>query len=954
MRRLRALLFRLSGLFGKRHGDREFTAEMDSHLQLHIEDNLRSGMSLEEARRHALLKLGGLEQTKQLYRDRRSLPLLETFFQDLRFALRTLRKSPGFAAVAILTLALGIGANTAIFTFLDALLLRPLPVRDPQRLVAFSWTAQERPKYHGHSLYGDCDHPKLDCAFSMPFFNTLRAQADTFSGLTASAGPLQIDFSGNGPASMARGLFVSGDFFSTLGANMILGRLLGPADDTRSAPPAIVLDYGYWQRAFGGDRTTVGRAVRLNNTEVVIVGVVDQHFTGLAPGKPQDFFMPLSLADRVRSEWWGSNDRLSDAAIWWVIIVGRLKPEVSIAQAQAAATTIFRNEMLHGATPLSQEADAPAILLLPASQGLNGETQQIAPMFYLLMIAVGFVLLIACANVAGLLLARSAARQKEMAVRLALGAGRARIVRQLLTESVMLSLAGGALGVLIAIWGVDAVTALISSGYDQPFPFIVSPDWRILAFTLSVTVLTGILFGLAPALRGSRLDLTPALKEAPASLPVGGSHSTHWFRLGDALVVAQVALSILVLVGAGLLVRTLRNLQSQDPGFDTHNVLLFGINPTIAGYDDLKSAQLYSDLQERLASLPGVLSASYSEDALLSQNISGTDVHLEGAPPKSNVNTLTLTVGPSFFSTMRIPLLSGRSFSPQDFASAAAVNAAVTAAEKAQSKTPSSGRRSTPQISPVSASFTPVPVIVNEEFARQFFRKENPVGRHMGNRQRDEPAVGPQPGYVVVGIAGNTKYSDLRRPVSPTMYLPLVSNSAHFELRTAGDPAKLIPVVRDLVLRRDASLPLFDVRTQMEQIEQTLIQERLMTRLSSFFGLLALVLACIGLYGLLAYEVARRTREIGIRMALGAQARDVLRLVVGQGIVLVLVGAAAGIGVAIGVSRFMASILYGVRPNDPATIAGVVLLLMVIALLASFIPARRAIHVDPMVALRYE
>jgi predicted permease len=524
-------------------------------------------------------------------------------------------------------------------------------------------------------------------------------------------------------------------------------------------------------------------------------------------------------------------------------------------------------------------------------------------------------------------------------------------VRQLLTESVLLSLVGGALGIFLSLWGIMAITALFSSGYDT-FPFVIALDWRVLVFTAGVTLAVGILFGLAPALRGARIDLTPSLKETASSLPGSAAHSGRWFRLGNALVVAQVALSIVVLVGAGLLVRTLRNLHNLNPGFDTRSILLFGVNPTAAGYTDQKTAQLYSDLQQRFAALPGVISASYSADALLSGNHSSGNVHLDGAPPKSNVSVEWLAVGLDFFSTMRIPMLAGRTFTPADFGSAAATNAAVTAAADAPAKeTRSSGPISVNQ-SEVQAA--PVPVIINEAFAREFFPNQDPVGKHMGNAQGDEPATDPQPGYLIVGIAGNTKYNNLRLEIEPTIYLPQVGNSAHFELRTTTDPLALVKVVNGVVSSVDDNLPLFAVRTQTEQIEQTLFLNRLMSQISSAFALLALVLACIGLYGLLSYEVARRTREIGIRMALGAKAGDVLRAVIAQGIALAAVGVAIGMAIALGVTRFLGSLLYNVKAGDPLTFAGVALLLVAVAALACYIPALRAARVDPMVALRYE
>ena len=954
---------RLRSLFRRKNVETELTEELQYHLEQKIQEYAANGLTGDEARRRALREFGGVELSKENCRDTRRVNWVQDLVQDLRYGLRVLRKSPGFTIVAVLTLALGIGANTAIFSFIDAVLLRSIPVKDPQQLVVFNWSAHRWPDLHGHSSYGDCaDQAGIgDCSFSIPFFKRVRAQSNTFSGVAAFAGPMDVDLSGNGAASMVRGLYVSGDFFSTLGVNTFIGRPLALSDDSPSAPPVIVLNYGYWVRAFGAAPSAVGRTVHLDSTTATIVGVADPNFTNLTPGKPLDFFMAFSLADTVRGEWWGNEDRLSDPANWWIVMLGRLKPGVSVGQAQVAAAAVFRNEMLHGAPPFLKSEDAPSLKLLPAQAGLNGETSQIAPALYVTMIIVAFILLIACANVAGLTLARSAARQKEMAVRLALGAGRARIVRQLLTESVLLSLVGGALGVLFAVWGVDAISKLLSNSPGTPFLTIVAPDWRVLAFTIAITFATGILFGLAPALRGSRIYLTPSLKESASSLPGTAAHTGRRFRLGDALVVAQVTLSIVVLIGAGLLVRTLRNLHSINPGFDPQNILLFGIDPKLAGYTDQQTQQLYASLQQRFAAIPGVISASYSEEALLSGGWSAGDVHIDGAPPKQNANTGKLPVGLNFFSTMRIPMLAGRNFTSADFAAAAATNAAEKARDAAAAaKTKASPSTSTPA-SPTAldeahySRSAPVPVVVNESFAKKFLANQNPIGLHMGDAPRGDAQVpNPGPGYTIIGVVGDTKYAQLRRKTAPIMFLPLVSNEAHFELRTAAAPTALVKNVREIVSQAGDNLPLTDVRTQTEQIDQILFQERLMARLSSFFGALALVLGCIGLYGLLSYEVARRTRELGIRMALGAQRRDLLRLVVGQGILLVLIGAAIGIAAAMSVTRFMSAMLYGIHADDPATFAAVAVLLTLVALAACYIPARRAMRVDPMIALRYE
>jgi predicted permease len=956
MKTLRRFMARLFNFVARRKAEERMREEIDEHIAMQTAENLRSGLSAAEAHRAAILKFGAVEAVKESYRAERGMPFIETVLQDLRYALRMISRSPGFAIVAILTLALGIGANTAIFSVIDAVMMRPLPVRDPQQLVLLSWMTRTEAKVNGSS-YGDCTGSHTsDCVFSVPFSRTVRAQSNSFSGLAVFAGPLDINLGGNGPAVIAKGEYVSGDFFSTLGLKTILGRPLGPTDDQPSAPPAIVLNYTYWQRAFGGDSSAVGRTVRLNNVEALIVGVSGPGFSHITPGKTQDFFMSFSMVDRVRSEWWGDGSRMNDPSVFWAVIVGRLKQGVSIAQTQASLSALFRGEVERSS--LMTEADAPAVVLKPAREGLDGQSFEVAPMLNVLMSAVGFVLLIACANVAGLFLARSAKRQKELALRQALGAGRSRIARQLLTESLVVSVAGGALGVVVAIWGVKTLVALLGNQGTDGFPFVVAPDWWVLGFTAAVTLATGILSGLAPTLRSTRLDLTPSLRETTSSVPGGAVHSRWGFRLGDALVVAQVALSIVMLIGAGLLVRTLSNLRHLNPGFDTESILLFGVNPTIAGYQDLQTVQLYRELQQRFAALPGVSSVSYSEEALLSGGKSGSQVHIHGAPPKSDVGTDLLPVGADFFSTMRIRLLAGRAFTSADFAEADATHAAVAAVEKAAKVQAGAGKTSqassTDPARSAQPQLAPVPVIINRTFARKYFAGKDPVGLHMEDSQGDKPSSRPQPGYLIIGLAEDAKYASLRTEIQPTMYTPLTGNSAHFQLRVSGDPMTLVPAVRKIVAETDSNLPLSDVRTQTQQIEQILSQERLLSRLSSFFAVLAMALACIGLYGLLSYEVARRTRELGIRMALGAQRRDLLRLVVRQGIVLSLVGVAIGISAAIGVTRLMQSILFDVRSYDPATYAGVASLIVIVALAACSIPACRAMRVEPVVALREE
>ena len=931
--------------------------ELRFHIESKTDDLIAKGWNPSEARMEAERQFGDLLELERIgeclggkmERRKRWKDYWGDGVRDLHYALRMLAKSPGFAAVAILTLALGIGANTAIFSTIDAVMFRPLPVADQQHLVVFSWSASHDPKFWSQSDYGDCAD-EYKCSFSAPLFWAMNTQTNSFARIAAFAGPLEVDLSGNGPASIARGEFVSGDYFSMLGLKTYLGRALGPADDMPTAAPVIVLNYDYWRRAFGADPSVLGRTILLNGVDTSIVGVSEPGFSHLTPGKQQDFFMPLALSTRVRSEWWGTKDRLHDPDTFWVLMVARLKPGISLAQAQTETTAVFRGNVV-GAT-LFAASDTPAIKLLPIQEALTGESGNLAPVLKVIMAAVGFVLLIACANVAGLILARSAKRQKEMAMRQALGAGRARIIRQLLTESVLLSIAGGALGILFAWLGVLAITKLVTSGMGEPFPYVIAPDGRVLAFTLAITLATGILSGLAPTLRGSRADLTRALRENASSVP-GAAHTGQRIRFGDALVVIQVALSIVVLVGAGLLVRTVLNVQAVNPGFDTRNLLLFGINPTMAGYKDEQIMHLYSQLQQRFAALPGVVSAAYSDEALLSGGYSADEVHLDGAPARTNVNTDVLTVGPDFFSAMRIPLLGGRSFNSADFSSAEETDAALKAAEAA-AKTSSKTRPAASRAKVSLATLAPVPVIINETFAQKFFPGKNPIGMHMGNGESDDPRAVRGPGYRIVGISGDTKYRDLKRAIRPTIYMPLVDRHAFFELRTRGNPTALANTIRNIVAGADRRLPVFDVRTQTEQIARTHFQERLLSRLSSFFAVLATVLACIGLYGLLSYEVAMRTRELGIRMALGAQRRHLIRLVVRQGLLLSIAGVVLGMAGAFTVTRYMASMLYLVKPNDPVTFIAVSALLFVVALAACSVPTLRALRVDPLVALRSE
>lgn len=876
--------------------------------------------------------------------------------QDLRFGLRVLAKSPGFTAVAVVTLALGIGANTAIFSLIDAVMLRSLPIKDPSQVVILQWAAHEHFVNGEYSSFGDCGETGYTgasgCSFPLPIFRAIRAQTNVFSGVMACAGPVGLDLGGTGPTGNIAGEIVSGDYFSTLGVSAFIGRTLGPRDDSPSAPPATVISYAFWQSAFGGKADVLGRTILLNKVPFTIVGVAQRSFTNLSPGKTQDLWLPIAMMPRLQIDWGSHTETMNN---WWLLIIGRLKPGVSLGQAQAAASLVFRNEVLYGPKPYAKPANDPRIFVTRVQDTLVGQRGRFATVLFVLMFAVGTILLIACANVAGLLLSRATSRQKEVAVRLALGAGRTTILRQLLTESVLLSALGGIIGIVFAFWGLHVITTLVTGRSSSHFPYVVAPDWRVFAFAAAACVVTGLLFGLAPAFRSTRIDLTPTLKEIASSLP-GGSAKAG-FRLGNALVIAQVALSVVVLIGAGLLVRTFENLRSIDPGFDVHNLLLFEIDPGKLGYKDAQIHSVFSEMRDRLAAIPGVDSVAYSSVALLMGDEWGTTVHVEGQSPETQSHVYLIGAGPRFFRTMRIPLLEGRLFTPADFALAAAVAGAAKEPTNPSHAWASQSQGAAATAEPQTITYN---VLVNETFVRTYFPKENPLGKeiapgYVGSTRGGAWSTRSSKVWQIVGVIADTRYDTLRHTIRPVVVLPFTSSyGGYFELRTAGDPHALIPAVRSVAKAIDPNLPVSRITTQTQQIENLMSQETRIAQLSGFFAVLALVLACIGLYGLLSYEVSRRTREIGIRLALGAQRQDVLRLVVQRGLVLALVGIGFGIGVALGVTRYLAAMLYGVHANDPATMIVVAALLGAVAAAACYLPARRAINVDPIVALRYE
>ena len=946
------------GNWGKR--DKELDKEIQHHLRMATDERVERGASMRDAQAAARREFGNVGLAKETARDVWGWRWLENFLEDLHYGMRTLSKQPGFTTIIVLTLALGIGANTAIFSFVDTALLKALPVRDSDQLVALQWKAHKQPHHLSITDYGDCEtnNGKVNasgCSFSEPFFRQVATRDNIFSSVAGFGGANQLTLSGTGGASMVdRAEYVTGTYFETLRIKPAIGRLLAPEDDTPSAPLVAVLSYRFWRSRFGGSKEILGKTILLNRVPFAVVGVAEEAFDSLSPGNILDMWLPLASASRLDTPW---DNRDVDEANWRLVIVGRLKPEKTVGTATAEINTLFQNEVTRlvgrGGLPMLKPEDGATVELRPLEKGLTGARLDAAAPLYLMMLVVGIVLLIACANVAGLMLARASSRQREMAVRFAIGASKGRILRQLLTESLLLSSAGGAVGILFATWCLAAILGFLQSNHDGPLPFTPTMNTRVLVYTAIISVLTGVLFGLAPALRGLSVDLTPALKEGVG----GGSRLSKakrgWFTAGNSLVVAQVALSIVVLAGAGLLVRTLQNLKNVNPGFDTQNVLTFTVDPTLIGYKIPDADHFYEQLKDRVSQWPGVTSVSYSWRPLLGGGLWTNSFHLEGTSKDQLSDADVLPVGPNFFRTMRIPLLDGHEFGPADFARAQMLATAREKREAERAVKMRSDAAAARQIA--SEDLLPTPAIVNQAFVRKYMTNVNPVGRVFGVEPAD-PAKGQDrsAGWEIAGIVANARYNKLRRAVQPTIYIPSSGGQVSFAIRTAADPSRFVPQIRALVSQLDSNLPVFEIRSETEQIERQIFLERLVARLSGFFGGLALTLACIGLYGLISYEVAQRTREIGIRSALGAARPDVLRLVLKQGMRLAMMGALAGLVLALALTRYAKEMLFEVKATDPVTFLWVLLLLFSVTSLACFVPARRATKVDPVVALRYE
>ena len=843
--------------------------------------------------------------------------------RDLRQGIRMLLQAKGWTTVVVVSLALGIGANTALFSAVNGLLIKSLPVRDPDALVRLRWSGKND-MVTSSSDYGfsgtDENGRNIRATFSYPMFRQFVTDNKTMTDLFACAPFGRVSVIVDGQADIANSFISTGNYYRVLGINAMLGRTIVPEDDQPSAPPVAVLSARYWRSRFGSDPNAVGKVIRINNVPVTVVGVLPTEFTGTQQtvSDGHDVSVPLALDGQLSTGPAEPSPRVNQPTYWWLQVMGRLKPGATAAQVQGNLEGVFQqtaraglseylaslSETERGTMRNRNRSEVPRLRVDSGARGIYDVNPTDKRAVAILSVVVALVLLIVCANVANLLLSRATSRRKEISVRLSLGATRTRLIRQLLTESLLLAFLGGTLGILVGYWG----QRLLPGPPGQATPL----DWRVLAFVLSVTSLTGLIFGVAPALRATGMSVSTALKENSRS--VVGSRSL----LSRLLLVVQVAISLVLLVGASLFLRTLQNLRQVDVGFNPQNLVIFRVAPQLNRYDDQRTRRLFDELRDALRAAPGVRAVTGSQPALLSGSVNSTSIFVQGRTygPDQHDDINRLVVLSDFFDTMGIPLLTGRGFTDRDD-------------DKA-----------------------PKVVVINSAAARKYFPGENPIGRRYGSSPEENATV------EVVGVVRDAKYNSVRDDAPPTMYVPYRQTRAAggvlLEVRTAGDPVASMNTIRETVRRIDPNLPIMDMWTQMEQIERRFLQEKLFAQANVFFGSLAVLLAAVGLFGLMSYSVARRTNEIGIRMALGARSQDVLRLVMRESMTLVIVGIVIGLAVALGTSRLIATLLFGLAPTDALSLATAVLLMIAVSAVAGYLPARRASRVDPMVALHQE
>ncbi|WP_058188365.1 ABC transporter permease [Terracidiphilus gabretensis] len=893
---------------------REMTEELSFHIEQRAEDLMRGGVLREDALRRARIELGGIPAQTETMRAAWGTRMWDDLYADIRYALRSFARTPGLTAIAVISLALGIGANTVIFGVTKHILLDRLTAYKPEELRLFAWISPKKSAVH--SSWGMStrtpDGKRLSTSFTYPVYQQLRRQNRVFDDVFAFKEFPRLTATIDAQSEAVSAQMVSGNFYRTLGVQPVLGRPILDSDDgaSGSGPVAVISDE-FWTRRFGRSPGVVGKTIQLNLTPITIIGVNPRGFTGASSTQEApDVIIPFSMAS-IATPVWSKKPLLTDPDLWWVPVMGRVKPGVSDEQARAALDVVL-NAAVRSTATIGKDETVPSLILQDGSRGENYASVLFSKPAYVLMALAGFVLLLACANLANLLLARASSRQREMSVRLAMGAGRSRILRQMLTESLLLSCAGGLAGLGLGYCGRNMIPHLLSSSWHA-FTSDIEFDWKIFGFTAAISILTGLLFGLAPAWHASRTQVSSGLKDNAQSVTQRSRNVT-----GKTLVVVQVALSMLLLVGAGLFVRTLMNLNGSHLGFRPDGILLFNLQPPRTRYSEPKDLAFYHRVEERLRSVPGVSAVTLSDMTLIANSNSDTDFTPDGLPKKPNEEDQSanvMSVGQDFFSTMGIRILAGRAFNATD------------------------------------TETSPLVAIVNQTLVKEFFPSNiNPVGRTF---TQDKQHI------TIVGIAGDAKYSNLHADPPATFYLPYRQQlsgkqSMTYEISTRMKPAAIVPALRSAVASVDKDVPLLDVRTQQEQIDDTTKQQRIFASLTSGFGVLALILACIGIYGIMAYSISRRTNEIGIRMALGAQPGRVQRMVLREAWWMALIGVAAGLGAALAMGRLIASMLYGLKPWDPVTLGVAALLLVAVALAASWVPALRAASVEPMEALRHE